>query len=276
MKGKFSKATWIFLISTTIFSSLVFIIGGSLMNFIMLAPGLGAVMATALTNRKWSDFGWKFPLRYVILAWLLPIFYAALAYMVIWLTGIGDVPNPLFIERAKMTIGLETNSTAEVITIAFIYITHFMIIPAVIFALGEELGWRGLLFPELSKSFSFLNSAIISSLFWAIWHLPAMLLDNYGVGETPFPFRFIMFLLLVVFTGIMMSWIWLKSKSVLAVAIFHASHNVVIQMFFDRITLDKEYTNYFKGEFGIALVVSTFIFMLLLLKFGNHFFKDRI
>ena len=276
MKGKFSKKALIFLIFTTIFSSLVFIIGGVLISFIMLVPGLAAILTTILTDRKWSAFGWEFPLKYVIMSWLLPMLYATLAYAFIWLTGIGDVPNPLFIERAKMTIGLETNSNPEIITIAFIYITHFMIIPAVIFALGEELGWRGLLFPELNKNFSFLKAAIISSLIWGVWHLPAMLMDNYGAGDTPFAFRFIMFLFLIIFTGIMMSWIWMKSRSVLAVAIFHASHNVVIQMFFDRITLNKEYTNYFKGEFGIALVVSAFIFMFLLLKFGNHFCKDRI
>ncbi|MFH4965494.1 type II CAAX endopeptidase family protein [Gaetbulibacter sp. M235] len=275
MKTKLTKATWLFLIATTVFSSLIFIIGGSLIKFIMLVPGISAIIATVFTNRKWSAFGWKFSIKYALLSWLIPILYSALAYVIIWLTGIGDVPNPLFIERAKLTIGLESDSTFQVVTISFFYITIFMLIPAVIFALGEELGWRGLLFPELSKNFSFLKAAILSSFLWAIWHLPAMLLDNYGVEETPFAFRFIMFLLLVVFTGIIMSWIWLKSKSVLAVAIFHASHNVVIQMFFDRITLDKEYTNYFKGEFGIALVITTLIFVYLVLKLDKSFIKNQ-
>jgi membrane protease YdiL (CAAX protease family) len=146
----------------------------------------------------------------------------------------------------------------------------------VVFALGEELGWRGLLFPELNKNFSFIKAAVISSVFWAVWHLPGMLLDNYGAADTPFAFRFTMFVFMIVFTGVIMSWIWLKSKSVLAVAIYHASHNVVIQMFFDRITLDKEYTVYFKGEFGIALVVSTFLFMVLLLRYGGQYYKKSV
>lgn len=274
MNGKISKSTWIFLIVTTCLSSTFFILGGFLMNFIMLVPGLAAILSTAFTDRKWRDFGWKFPLKYVFAAWLIPILYSFIAYSAIWLTGIGDVPNPLFLERAKLTIGLESDSALQIIFISFFYITIFMLIPAAVFALGEELGWRGLLFSELNKNFSFLKAAIISSVFWAVWHLPAMVLDNYGATETPFAFRFTMFLLLVVFSGIIMSWLWLKSKSIWAVAIFHASHNVVIQMFFDRITLDKEYTDYFKGEFGIALVVTTFIFLLLMLKFSGRFLKD--
>ena len=138
-----------------------------------------------------------------------------------------------------------------------------MLIPATVFALGEELGWRGLLFPELHKSFSFLKAASISGLIWGVWHLPGMLFDGYGEGATPFAFRFAMFLLLILFTGITMAWLWSKSGSIWAVAIFHASHNVVIQMFFDRITLDKEYTEYFKGEFGLALVLTSFLLAFL-------------
>ena len=34
----------------------------------------------------------------------------------------------------------------------------------------------------------------------------------------------------------------------------HATHNGVIQAFFDRITKDTGHTHYFSGEFGIALV----------------------
>lgn len=255
----------VFLIATALFTSLVFIAGGLLKNFVMLAPGLAALLATALTDRNWKAFGWKFSAKYVLLAWLLPILYAGLAYVLIWGLGIGDVPNPVFLERAKLTIGIESESAAVIISTAFLYISLFMLIPAAVFALGEELGWRGLLFPELNKSASFFKAASISSLIWGVWHLPGILLDGYGAGTTPFAFRLTMFLLLICFTGITMAWLWSRSKSIWAVAIFHASHNVVIQMFFDRITLDKEYTEYFKGEFGLALVLTSFPLMVFVL-----------
>jgi hypothetical protein len=34
----------------------------------------------------------------------------------------------------------------------------------------------------------------------------------------------------------------------------HAVHNNVIQAFFDRITIDTGYTQYFAGEFGLGLL----------------------
>lgn len=274
MKEKISKKALIFLMVTAVLTSIIFVVGGALKNFIMLAPGLAAILTTLFTDRKWKSFGWKFPLKYVLLAWSIPILYAGLAYALIWIFGIGDVPNPLFIERAKLTIGLESDSIPVVITVSFLYISLFMMIPAAVFALGEELGWRGLLFPELNRSFSFIKAAVISSLIWGAWHLPAMVFDNYGEGGTPFAFRFTMFLLMIVFSGIIMSWIWIKSKSVWAVAIFHASHNVVVQMFFDRITLDKAYTSYFKGEFGLAMVITSFILMCLIMKMGSPYIKE--
>jgi membrane protease YdiL (CAAX protease family) len=262
MKSIFSKKATLFVIATALFSTVVFIVGGALKNFIMFAPALAALLATGVTDRNWKAFGWRFSGKYALLGWLLPIVYAGLAYALIWVLGIGDVPNPLFLERAQLTLGIESDSTPAIIALAFLYISLFMLIPAAVFALGEELGWRGLLFPELNKSTSFIKAASVSSLIWGVWHLPGMLFDGYGEGATPFAFRYAMFLLLILFTGITMAWLWSKSGSIWAVAIFHASHNVVIQMFFDRITLDKEYTEYFKGEFGLALVVTSFLLMV--------------
>ena len=265
MTPALSRKATLFLVVTALLTAVIFVAGGALKNFIMLAPGIAALLATALTDRNWKAFGWRLPWKFVVLAWLIPILYAALAYGFIWLLGLGDVPNPLFIERAKFTLGMESNSVPLVIAAAFAYISLFMLLPATVFALGEELGWRGLLFPEMNRSMSFLKAAVFSSLVWGAWHLPGMLFDQYGAGATPFAYRLAMFLLLVVFTGTIMAWIWSRSQSIVAVAVFHASHNVVIQMFFDRITLDTEHTAYFKGEFGLGLALASLLLLTVVL-----------
>lgn len=62
---------------------------------------------------------------------------------------------------------------------------------------------------------------------------------------------------MVIATGVVLAWLRMKSGSIWAVAIMHATHNGVIQTFFDRITADTGYTKYFTGEFGIAMVPFT-------------------
>jgi len=264
---KISIKTVVFLLVLTLITAVMFISGGIVKQFIMFYPLISAIFATAVTDKKWKSFGWNFSLKWILIAWAIPVLYSAIAYGFIWVTGLGEVPNPLFLERAKLTIGLETNTSSIIIITAFFYISLVMLIPSVIFCLGEEIGWRGLLFPELNKVFTFKKAAIYSSIIWALWHFPDLLFGDYGDSTTPLVFRLIAFFFMVIFSGVIISWLWIKSKSVWVAAVFHASHNGVVQMFFDRITLDLEYTKYFKGEFGIALVISTFLIMLLVFSF---------
>jgi hypothetical protein len=62
---------------------------------------------------------------------------------------------------------------------------------------------------------------------------------------------------MVITTGIILAWLRMKSGSIWPAAIMHATHNGIIQAFFDRITADTGHTRYFTGEFGIALVPFT-------------------
>lgn len=48
-------------------------------------------------------------------------------------------------------------------------------------ALGEELGWRGLLFPRLVDRRGLIPAALLIGLIWGVWHLPA---DFVGLKAT--------------------------------------------------------------------------------------------
>jgi membrane protease YdiL (CAAX protease family) len=52
------------------------------------------------------------------------------------------------------------------------------------------------------------------------------------------------------------AWLRLRSGSVWPAAILHASHNLWVQGFFDRVTVDTGPTRWFVSEFGAALVVT--------------------
>ena len=52
-----------------------------------------------------------------------------------------------------------------------------------IFALGEEIGWRGYLVNEF-RSLSFIKKYLLIGLIWGLWHSPIILQGyNYGVGN---------------------------------------------------------------------------------------------
>jgi uncharacterized protein len=183
-----------------------------------------------------------------------------MAYIPLWLIGLGSVPNPTFLERARLTMNMPSGSELTVIIAAFGYITVVNLLPGMIMSLGEEIGWRGFLVPELARSGSFRNAALISGVIWAVWHLPGILSGDYGASSTPLAFRLLCFAVLVIGGAVIFAWVRIKSGSLWPAVIMHAVHNNVIQAFFDRITVDTGYTAYFAGEFGLALAISTAIF----------------
>ncbi len=260
MKITVQKRIYIYIILLIIFTGVVHALKGFTKNqnmasmLIMWTPGLAALLVSLFTKRSLKLIGWKFSLKWISIGWLFPVVYATVAYSAIWILGLGDVPSPTFLERARLTLGIDSDSDTLIIVSAFFYITIINVIPSAFMALGEEIGWRGFLVPELSEWVGLKKAGLISGIIWGTWHLPGILFGNYGQTGTPLWFRLACFSILVISTGVLLAWLRMKSGSIWPVVIFHATHNGVIQMFFNRITVDTGKTAYFTGEFGFALV----------------------
>ena len=85
----------------------------------MSCPGLAALGASLVGRRSFSCIWWRpGPLRYLFAGWLIPIGYAAVTYGAAWITGIGAIPSPLFLQRAPMTLGLHDKSPMEIVLAA--------------------------------------------------------------------------------------------------------------------------------------------------------------
>lgn len=56
---------------------------------------------------------------------------------------------------------------------------------AVVFAFGEETGWRGFLLPRLLRHRNRLVSSIMIGMIWFVWHLPIVYMTSY---DTPLQF----------------------------------------------------------------------------------------
>ena len=91
------------------------------------------------------------------------------------------------------------------------------------FALGEEIGWRGYLYPALRERFSIVQTHVLLGLIWSLWHLPINLQGyNYGLSYFAYPVLGVVAMFLFCFSlGILLSWLLAKTGSIWASALFH-------------------------------------------------------
>ena len=125
--------------------------GGASAFVVMWTPALAALAASVLTRRSLGAIGWRpWPVKWLAAGWIIPSLYAFPAYGFVWLSGLGSVPSPTFLERARFTLGMPSEANWLVIVSAFGYIALVNLPPNMILTLGEELGWRGFLVPALT------------------------------------------------------------------------------------------------------------------------------
>jgi membrane protease YdiL (CAAX protease family) len=124
----------------------------------------------------------------------------------------------------------------------------FLSIPTILWAglyagpLGEELGWRGFLLPELQKKYTNLKSAIIIGVVWFIWHIPlwwapfGTLVSGEKISILPVTTYFLMLNCL----SIIITWLVINSKgSILVAILFHLFINAGIALlFFPELNMD--------------------------------------
>lgn len=122
-----------------------------------------------------------------------------------------------------------------------------------LFALGEEIGWRGFLVPHLAP-LGFTRTALISGGVWALWHYPMLLFADYNAG-TPAWYGLSCFTVMTVGISFAYTWLRLRSGSLWTGVLLHTSHNLFIQGVFGPLTADTGPTEYVAGEFGAALAV---------------------
>jgi membrane protease YdiL (CAAX protease family) len=253
----------LFLVLLVVFTAAAQVLAGRTQGvlaslLVMWTPGLAAIGASVLTRRSFREIGWRpWPLKWLLVGWLLPTLIALPAYALIWLTHLGGAPSATFLQRARFTLGMPHATDGWVIAAAFAYISLVNLLPSMLLSLGEEIGWRGFLVPELTKSIGFGRASLFSGLIWAAWHLPGILGGSYGAHGTPKLYQLACFSAMVISSGVILAFLRMKSGSIWPAVIMHATHNGVIQAFFDRITIDTGHTHYFTGEFGIALVPFT-------------------
>lgn len=224
----------------------------------MWSPALATFTTKKIFGESIRDLAWQWGnARYAWLGYLIPIFYALPVYLITWLTGLGAF-NWDVLQKIAEKFGWHSFLPGMTL-ILFVLLTGTIGLVAKLGrALGEEIGWRGFLVPELAKVVSFPMVGIISGLMWAAYHYPVLLFGDYNNGAPPL-YALVCFTLMVVASSIVMAWLVLRARSLWPAAIFHASHNLFIQSIFTPLTRDTGPTRYVIDEFGIGLVITTVI-----------------
>lgn len=210
--------------------------GGSWIFWLMWSPGTSALITRLIFQRNLRGQGWlPGAPKWLALGYFLPVLYATIAYGLVWATGQGGVDLTKFTTPLASFVLLGT-------------------LQSTLSATGEELGWRGFLVPALSQRMSFAKTSLVSGLIWAVWHWPLIILWGYNAG-TSTPWAVVCFTAMVVGLSFLMAWVTLRSGSFWPAALMHASHNLYIQGFLDRVTVDTGRTLWLTTEFGAALAV---------------------
>lgn len=199
-------------------------------------PAAAAVLTLAATGGTPRDLGLHRPSPgFVLLAfglgWVAPV----ATYLPAWLAGLVELDPGDRLELLPLygTVGLVFGS---------------------VLALGEELGWRGLLVPGLASRLSFASTALISGAFWALWHLPVMILFGYH-SRAPIWYGTACASLAILLAGFPFAWLRLASRSVWPAAVFHGTHNILFQEVFHPMVRPARLTDYLFGEFGILVLI---------------------
>ncbi len=197
----------------------------------MFAPALGVLLSGA----TFSEMGWKPQIRKniktILIAWLTPIVLTAAGAALHFLI----YPGHFDLSGEYMTASAVTEALEQMQVQGMTYPVGINVISSVSFAplmnmflaLGEEIGWRGFLYPQLKAKLGKRKGWILGGIVWGVWHWPLIGLIGYEYGtEYPgFPVvGMLLFCVITVGWGILHDQLYERSGSIWVPAPFPRCH----------------------------------------------------
>ena len=154
----------------------------------MFVPALGALLA----GGDLSGMGWR-PrvrenLRLLLIAWFAPMLLTALGAALYFLAFPGhfDLSGAYLAasggaEALKQLEAQGLSYPIYVLISAVAAVTYGPLINTFV-ALGEEIGWRGFLYPRLKARFGRRVGWLLGGTIWGAWHWPLIALIGYEYG----------------------------------------------------------------------------------------------
>jgi membrane protease YdiL (CAAX protease family) len=220
---------------------------GSGLDVVLLAAGFVFMWfptIAAIITKKVTKDSYKVGIRphiksnkkHYIQAALLPgllIFVGATAYFLLFpndfdltFTYVRSLAGDGFTPPFTLTIPIVTLVALGAILLApLVFVNH-------IFGFGEEYGWRGYILPKLQSFMSDRKAVVISSLLWGLGHAPLVCYGlNYYFDYPGFPYSgILMMTLFAAVIGVWLSYMTIRTKSVIAASIAHGAINAIREL----------------------------------------------
>lgn len=236
-----SYLAWAFGIAWILQVTAVILLGrGYAMAYtVTLSVSMFAPMAAGLlSGAGLKGLGWKPRLRgnvrYLAAAWFLPAVLGALGAALFFVlfpasfdSGMSGIRQSLGQEGiAQMEAsGMSMPVYAAVLTIASCLWAPWV---NMLFAVGEEAGWRGVMNPMLKEKLGRVKGRLVSGVIWGIWHWPVIILAGYEYGSSYWGAPItgpLLFCVITIAMGTLLDWLYERSGSVWYPALCHGAIN---------------------------------------------------
>ena len=137
----------------------------------------------------------------------------------------------LFVVLVSLTLWLSSMEWNPQMTALNFFIT--LLGSTFVYGGEEELGWRGILQPVLSKKITFPLAALACGVIWALWHLPLWFIEGHPNQSMPFWVQATLGIFLCFWLGI----IYERSECLPLCMLFHGFVNVMLSSFILKINL---------------------------------------
>ena len=228
-------AAWIL----QIIAGILFRKGNSISYSVLLALSMFApLLASVMSGAEIRRIGWKPHIkgnfRWILIAWFVPAILgmvgAALYFLLVpnaFDTTFAYVRTLLGNEGLSQleSNGLSGQTYAIISVVSAITYAPFV---NMLFAVGEEAGWRGTMYPILKDRFGIIRGRLLGGAIWGVWHWPIMLLTGYEYGTTYWGAPVtgpLLFCIITITMGILFDFLYGKTSCIWVPALCHGAIN---------------------------------------------------
>ncbi|MCI9022567.1 MAG: CPBP family intramembrane metalloprotease [Eubacterium sp.] len=226
---------WILEIIAIIYSS-----NGNQMVFsiVMVITMFMPFMATLIARIPLKGMGWvphlKGKIRYVFFALWMPALLSIIGGVLFFIIFPKAFDSEFLTLRRLMEEAALEKLEAQGLTIPiYILISSIQAITFAPFfnmfaALGEEVGWRGVLYPYLKEKLGVTKGRIVGGVIWGSWHWPVMIFAGYEYGKEYIGAPLlgpIVFCLFTVMMGILCDYVYEKTETIWLPSLMHGATN---------------------------------------------------